>query len=288
MKNATLANFAFVKTLYKPILTTTHKGEQGHVLLIGGSYGKTGAVCMATKAALHSGCGLATAFSPRCGYIPLQITVPEAMVITDNNETEITAINYNFSPAAIAIGMGMGQSNSTINAFADFLQKVKAPLLIDADGLNILSKNKSLQNIIPQKSILTPHKKELERLIGEWGSEDEKIEKVIEFSTTKNAIIVVKGAPTLIIDGAKIYQNTSGNAALATAGSGDVLSGIIGSLLAQQYEPINAAIFGVYIHGLTADLALPDTGKHAFTATTIIRYLGKAFIRFEQNAISTL
>jgi NAD(P)H-hydrate repair Nnr-like enzyme with NAD(P)H-hydrate dehydratase domain len=118
-------------------------------------------------------------------------------------------------------------------------------------------------------------------LLGKWNSDEEKFAKTIEFSTKFEVIIVMKGAPTYIIDGEKIYQNTTGNPALATAGSGDVLTGIITSLLAQNYEPINAAILGVYLHGLTADIALPETGHQSFIASDIINYLGKAFLTLE-------
>ena len=123
----------------------------------------------------------------------------------------------------------------------------------------------------------------MERLIGSWESEAEKIQKSIAFANEYQLIIVMKGAPTSIIDGETIYENTTGNAALATAGSGDVLTGIITSLLAQSYEPIHAALLGVYIHGLTADLALPQTGTESFTASNIIDYLGYAFLTLKSS-----
>lgn len=151
-------------------------------------------------------------------------------------------------------------------------------MLIDADGINILSNNKDWISLLPPKTILTPHFKELQRLLGKWNSEEEKLEKVKEFAIKNDLIIVVKGAPTLIVEGENCFENSTGNQALATAGSGDVLSGIITGLLAQSYEPIHAAKLGVYLHGLTADLALPETGYESFAASTIIEYLGKAFL----------
>lgn len=266
---------------YKPLNKQTHKGVQGHVLLIGGSYGKIGAVCLSSKAALMTGCGLVTAYIPRCGYEIVQISIPEAMVLTDVNSKFISNINFDIKPQAIAIGPGIGQDVATQNAFHQFLKAIKTPLVIDADALNILSVNKLWLSLLKPKTIITPHLKELERLIGKWSSEMEKFEKTTAFSIQYNVIVVMKGAPTHIIDREKVYENTTGNAALATAGSGDVLTGMISSLLAQSYEPINAAIIGVYLHGLTADIALPETGCHSFIASDIISNIGKAFLTVE-------
>ena len=271
----------FILNLYKPIAHDTHKGIQGHALLIGGSYGKMGSVCLSSKAALRTGCGLVTAFIPKCGYEIVQISIPEAMVLTDENEKVLSNIKYNFEPNAIGIGMGIGQDVITEKAFYNFLLNNKTNLVVDADGLNILSKNKNWLSLLPPKTILTPHKKELERLIGTWQTEEEKLAKVTQLAIENNLIIVVKGAPTLVVSDSVIYQNTTGNQALATAGSGDVLSGIITSLLAQNYEPKNAAILGVYLHGLTADIAAPEMSFQAFIASDIIGYLGKAFLSLE-------
>ena len=274
-------NKAFILDIYKPISNDTHKGIQGHALLIGGSYSKMGSVCLSSKAALKSGCGLVTAFVPKCGYEIVQITFPEAMVLTDENEKVLSNIKYNFDPNAIGIGMGIGQDVLTEKAFHHFLLNNKTNLVVDADGLNILAKNKNWLSLLPSKTILTPHKKELERLIGTWQSEEEKLEKVIQFSLEHDLVVVVKGAPTLVIYHSEIYQNTTGNQALATAGSGDVLSGIITSLLAQNYKPKNAAILGVYLHGLTSDIATPEMSYQSFIASDIIGYLGKAYLSLE-------
>jgi len=271
----------FIFNLFKPIAHDTHKGIQGHALLIGGSYGKMGSVCLSSKVALRTGCGLVTAFIPKCGYEIVQISIPEAMVLTDENEKILSNINYNFEPNAIGIGMGIGQDERTEKAFYNFLLSNKTNLVVDADGLNILSKNKNWLSLLPPKTILTPHKKELERLIGTWQSEEEKLAKVTQLANENNLIIVVKGAPTLVVSDSEIYQNTTGNQALATAGSGDVLSGIITSLIAQNYQPEQAAILGVYLHGLTADIAVLEMGYQAFIASDIIGYLGKAFLSLE-------
>ena len=268
---------------YKPIAVDTHKGIQGHALIIGGSYGKIGAVCLSSKAALKTGCGLVTAFVPKCGYEILQIAIPEVMVLTDVKKKSISNIQFDFQPNASGIGPGIGQDEVTQKTFLKLLRTNKSPLVIDADALNILSKNKAWFLLLPARSILTPHPKELQRLIGEWNSEEEKFEKTISFSLQYNVIVVMKGAPTYIVDGETIYKNTTGNSALATAGSGDVLTGIITSLLAQSYEAVQAAILGVYLHGLTADIALPKTGFQSFIASDIIGHLGEAFLSLEKN-----
>ncbi|WP_367770796.1 NAD(P)H-hydrate dehydratase [Flavobacterium sp. WC2421] len=268
---------------YKPIDSQTHKGIQGHALIIAGSYGKIGAAVLASRACLKSGCGLVTSYVPECGYEILQISNPEVMTLTDESEKYISNITFNIKPQAIAIGPGLGQETETQKAFLNFLKTNKIPLVIDADALNILSKNKDLLKLLQPKTILTPHPKELERLIGKWTSDEDKFDKTITFSKQYNVVIVMKGAPTHIIDGDTVYENTTGNAALATAGSGDALTGIITSLLAQSYEPIDAAILGVYLHGLIADIALPETGYQSFIASDIIKYLGKAFLSLEKN-----
>lgn len=267
---------------YKPIKANTHKGIQGHALLVGGSYGKIGAMTLSSKACLKTGCGLVTVFIPRCGYKILQTANPEVMVLTDISVKYITRIGFNFVPQAIGIGPGIGQDIETHTALHRFVKTNKVPLVIDADALNILSQNKQWLSFLPEKTIFTPHLKELERLIGSWDSDAEKIEKTIAFSKEYHLVIVMKGAPTKIIDGDTLYENTTGNAALATAGTGDVLTGMITSLLAQSYEPIDAAILGVYLHGLTADIALPETGYQAFIASDVIANIGKAYLSLEK------
>ena len=269
--------------LYRPIDKYTHKGIQGHALLIGGSYGKMGSICLSSKAAIKTGCGLVTAIVPKCGYEIVQIAIPEVMVLTDVEEKFTSKITFDFTPQSIGIGPGIGQELATQNAFHEFLKFNKVPLVIDADALNILSINKSWLSLLKPNTIITPHPKELERLIGKWSSEKDKFEKTIAFSTQYNLIVVMKGAPTYIIDQNVVYENSTGNAALATAGSGDVLTGMITSLVAQSYEPIDAAILGLYLHGLTADIALPETGYQSFIASDIISNIGKAFLTLENG-----
>ncbi|WP_300567342.1 NAD(P)H-hydrate dehydratase [Flavobacterium sp.] len=281
MKNHIQIDKTEILKRFKPIEPFTHKGMQGHALIIGGSYGKIGSVCLSAKACLKSGAGLVTAYIPKCGYDIVQISIPEVMVATDDYFEHIISINYDIQPDAIGIGMGIGQHPDTQHAFFNFIKANQLPLVIDADGLNILSQNKDYFELLTSGTILTPHLKELERLIGPWDSEENKIEKVKEFSEKFDVIVVVKGAPTFIIDKENVFENTTGNQGLATAGSGDVLTGIITSLLAQNYNPIDSAILGVYLHGLTADIAVPEIGHHAFIASDIIDNLGKAFLTLE-------
>lgn len=281
MNSPKIIDKAEILKRYKAIQPQTHKGLQGHALLIGGSYGKIGAVSLASKAALKTGCGLVTAFVPRCGYDIIQISIPEVMVITDEHEKHLTDLGIEFVPNAIGIGPGMGLHMGTQKAFHDFLSNTSNPLVIDADALNILAHNPSWVALLPPKSILTPHPKELERLIGKWYSEEEKMGKSVVFSLVNQVTIVMKGSPTYIIDGESIYTNSTGNAALATAGSGDVLAGMLTSLLAQSYKAVDAALLGVYLHGLTADIALPQTGYQSFIASDIINTIGKAYLTLE-------
>jgi len=282
MENYILLDKTEAQKRFKPILDDAHKGTQGHALIVGGSYGKIGSVCLSAKACLKSGAGLVTAYVPKCGYEIVQNVVPEVMVITDDYADHITTVNHKLKLQAIGIGMGIGQNQDTHQAMYHFFKMNSVPMVIDADGLNILSENKEWLEMLPKKAVLTPHLKELERLIGKWTSHSDMIEKVQSFSKAFDVVVVVKGAPTFIVYATSVFENTTGNQALATAGSGDVLTGIITGLLAQGYNPLDAAVLAVYLHGLTADIAVPETGYHAFIASDIIQYLGKAFLTFKQ------
>jgi ADP-dependent NAD(P)H-hydrate dehydratase len=276
-------NHSEILKIYKETNPFTHKGIQGHAMIIGGSYGKIGSISLASKACLKTGCGLVTVFIPKCGYTIIQTSNPEVMVLTDQDEEVISEINFDFKPQAIGIGPGLGQSDKSHNALHLFLKTYKIPMVIDADALNIISKFKKLLIHVEPKTIITPHPKELQLLIGSWTSEKDKLNKSIAFSKEHQIIIVMKGSPSRVIDGETVYENTTGNAALATAGSGDVLTGMITSLLAQLYPPLHAALIGVYLHGLTADIALPDTGNQSFIASDIIAHIGKAFLSLKKE-----
>lgn len=263
---------------YIPREKFSHKGDYGHALVIGGSYGKIGAVTLMSKATLSAGAGLVTAYIPKCGYVALQASFPEAMVITDKDEEKITDIHFDIVPSVIGVGIGMGTQDTTVEAFETFLKTNKTPLVVDADGINILAKKKSLIKYLPENSILTPHPKELERLIGTWSDDFDKINKVKAFTKKHKLIVVIKGAFTITVFNDKLLVNTTGNPGLATAGSGDVLTGIILGLLSQGYHPTTASIFGVYLHGKSADLAVLQSGFESLTASHVIEYLGDAFL----------
>ncbi|MDO1500451.1 NAD(P)H-hydrate dehydratase [Winogradskyella maritima] len=267
-----------VLPFYKRRDKFSHKGDFGHGLIIGGSKGKMGAVVLATKGMLSAGAGLATAYIPECGYTVLQTAVPEAMALTDDGDDYIEDLEFEFEPTAIGIGVGLGTDPKTITAFEHFLKLNKAPLVIDADALNILSLSKKLLKLLPEGSILTPHPKELERLIGQWDNDFEKLDKTSEFSSKHKVSVVIKGANTITVHGNKKYVNTSGNPGMATGGAGDVLTGVITGLICQGYPPIEATLFGVYLHGRSADLALEDYGYQSLLASHIADGLGEAFI----------
>ncbi len=273
-----LINKLEVLPIYRKREKYASKFTYGHTLIMGGSYGKMGSVQLASKAALVSGCGLVTTYIPECGYVPMQTALPEAMVVTDKNEKEITEIKIDGQYNAIGLGVGIGTSKKTTNALLSFLKENKVPLVIDADGLNIIAKNQDIISFLAPKTIFTPHKQELKRLVGEWDTDFEMLEKTKAFSSKNDCIVVVKGANTLTVNKNEVYINTTGNPALATAGAGDVLTGIITGLLTQGYKPLQAAIFGVYLHGKTADLALVDTGYQCFIASDAIDYLAEAYL----------
>ncbi|MDV7187242.1 NAD(P)H-hydrate dehydratase [Lutibacter sp. TH_r2] len=263
--------------LYKPREKWSHKGTYGHSLIIGGSFGKIGAVTLAAKAALKIGSGLVSTYVPKCGYTILQTSIPEAMVEVDEDNA-LNYFNFKTKPTVIGVGPGMGTLEKTVIGFGKFLKENKIPLVIDADAINIISENKDFLNYLPAKSILTPHPKELERLVGSWENNYEKLKLATKISKEFNVILVLKDAHTIIIDGNSKFINSTGNPSLATGGSGDVLTGIITGLIAQGYSPINAAIFGVYLHGRTADLGSQDLGFETFTASTILEYLPDALL----------
>ncbi|MBO0340175.1 MAG: NAD(P)H-hydrate dehydratase [Bacteroidota bacterium] len=266
-----------VLPMYRPRLKFSHKGNYGHSVIVGGSYGKIGAVQLAASACLSVGSGLVTAFIPKCGYNSLQTAIPEVMVLTGSREKNISGIEIPFEPSVIGVGVGIGQDDDTVSAFGAFLKKMGSPMVIDADGLNILSQNPEMLRDVPELSVLTPHPKELERLIGHWSSDFEKLEKAKIFAAQYNLIVVIKGAHTVTLFNGKGYVNTTGNPGMATAGSGDVLTGMITGLIAQGYSSIEAAIFGVYLHGLAGDLATSSKGYEALKASIIVDYIGNAF-----------
>lgn len=263
--------------LYRMRQRFSHKGDFGHTLILGGSFGKIGATVLASRAALTIGSGLVTAYIPKCGYQILQTAIPEVMVEVDG-EHELEYFNFEVKPNAIAIGPGMGTAAKTSEGLYAFLKKNKQPLVIDADAINILSANKDWYKLVPKDSVLTPHPKEFERLAGTWKNDFDKLDRLLALSEKYQWVIVLKGAFTAIAYRGILYFNSTGNPALATAGSGDVLTGIITGLIAQGYKPVEAAQMGVYLHGSAADLAMDQQVYETFTASDCIAGLSAAFI----------
>jgi NAD(P)H-hydrate epimerase len=258
-----------------------HKGSFGHALVIAGSHGKMGAAQLAVKACLKTGVGLLTAYVATCGYGIMQLAVPEAMTMTDPDENLISEIPSLEKFTTIGIGPGLGTEEATISAMTALLRQYKQPLVIDADGLNILAKNQALLELLPPGSILTPHPKEFERLAGETSGEYERLEVLQKFAREHQVVVVLKGAHSAIATPlGELYFNSSGNPGMATGGTGDVLTGIITSLLAQKYTSVEAAVLGVYFHGLAGDYAAREHGFNALTASDVISHLSHAFKQY--------
>lgn len=268
-----------IVNIFKKRSRFAHKGTYGHALLIGGSWGKTGAVVLSAKAALRSGVGLLTTYVPKSSYTILQSTIPEAMTLTDTGDKWILEAPEELEKyAAIDIGPGLGTETETQQAVISLIQAAKKPLVLDADALNIISLNKIVKKYIPHYSILTPHPKEAERLFGESKNDFERLQLVQQKAVDLQCIIVLKGHHTYIaLPTGKGYFNSTGNAGMAKGGSGDVLTGIITSLLAQGYTPEEAALLGVYLHGLAGDLAAQFLSPEAMLPSDLVGFLSHAF-----------
>lgn len=264
--------------LIRPQSKFDHKGTRGHALMIAGSYGKMGAAVLASRAALRSGVGLLTAHVPAKGYAIIQTAVPEAMVSIDQTE-ECFAMVPDVEPySAIGIGPGLGKDKKTVQALRTVLEKTDTPLVLDADALNIISENRELLALLKPGTILTPHPKEFERLAGSSKNDFERLDRQRAFSREHKVVVVLKGAHTTITspDGV-MYINNTGNPAMATGGSGDVLTGILTALLAQGYSPVDAARLGVWVHGLAGDEACRKLGPRGLIASDFIEHLPAAF-----------
>jgi NAD(P)H-hydrate epimerase len=256
----------------------SHKGTYGHALLIAGSYGKMGASILASRACLRSGVGLLTSHIPQLGYEIIQNSVPEAMISIDSSETVFSEVPDLSPYSAIGIGPGLDKKQETQHSLKVLLQAKPDKLILDADALNILSENQDWYAILPENTILTPHPKEFERLVGPSANSFERLQKQLRFSAKHKVIVVCKGAYTCITfpDG-RVFFNSTGNPGMATAGSGDVLTGISLGLLAQKYSAEDATLIGVYLHGLAGDIAALEFGEYSLIAGDIITHLGKAF-----------
>jgi NAD(P)H-hydrate epimerase len=273
-----------INSIYKKRKPFSHKGMHGHALIMAGSYGKSGAAVLSAKAALRSGAGLVTIHTPKCGYTVLQSTVPEAMLETDVEEQHLSAIPADLSMyTAIGIGPGIGLHEQTAEVLMNLLHTAHQPIVLDADALNLLSIKKDLTAHLHEECILTPHPKEFERLFGKTNNDFERKELALQKAEELNCVIVLKGHHTFIASpNGDAWFNSTGNAGMATAGSGDVLTGILTGLLAQGYNAEEAAVLGVYIHGAAGDMAAQQLSQEAMLASDITQHLGKVFLQLSQ------
>lgn len=257
---------------YQPRKAASHKGTFGHALLVAGSEGKTGAAVLAARACLRSGVGLLTVYVPQSGYTIIQATVPEAMCVTTLQQDAMGKYK------CLGIGPGMGTDATAVQLLDSLLTWADGrPLVLDADALTIISARPEWLARIPAGSVLTPHPKEFDRLFGPQANEMARLEKALAVTASYPLVIIVKGHHTLVAFDGKGYFNTTGNAGMATGGSGDVLTGLITGLLAQYKNGFTAALLGVYLHGLAADLALEQQSMESLLPSDITAFLGRAF-----------
>lgn len=253
------------------------KADFGTALIYAGSYGMMGAATMAALGALRCGAGKVTIESPKCGYPIIQSSVPEALFSANQGEMYIDHMRPAHQYNAIAAGPGIGTNEATVRALEELLLTTKTPLILDADALNCIAKKPSMLNSLPMLSILTPHAGEFDRLFGSHNSAEARLRKACEVARHYHILIVLKGHYTAIVrpDG-KIYFNSSGSPALATAGSGDVLTGAIAAFIAQGHKPDIAALLAVFLHGLAGELAAEDHSDYGVLATDVASNLGRA------------
>ena len=273
-----------IKSLLRLRARHAHKGNFGRALLVAGSRGMAGASVLASRAALRSGVGLLTVHVPACNNVIVQSCVPEAMTSIDSNECcfsdDIDVSRYN----AVAVGPGLGQGKESEDALLNLIENGTAPLVLDADALNILSHNKEWLHRLPAGCVLTSHPGEFERLFGKDTSRYHAITSVRALARDYGIVIVLKGAYTTVIaPDCNLYFNSTGNPGMATGGSGDVLTGILLSLLAQGYDSTHAARIAVYLHGLAGDMAAMDKGQTALVAGDIVDYLPSAWRILERK-----
>lgn len=252
---------------------SSHKGDHGHAWLLAGGEGKMGAALMAAKACLRSGCGNLTLHVP-VGQDPVvHSSIPEAMVSCDEAK-HLSALPKFGHAAAIGVGPGIGTDEGTARMLKHLIQDAPAPLVIDADALNILGENRTWLAFLPKGTILTPHPKEFERLVGKCSSDHERLMRARELAVRQGIVLVLKGAHTAICaPNGMVFFNGTGNPGMAKGGSGDVLTGIITSLRAQGLDPLSAALLGVYAHGMAGDLAADQLGMDGMLPTDLIEQL---------------
>lgn len=270
-------NQALVQSIIKPRKKFAHKGTYGHAAIIAGSQGMMGAATLSAKACLRSGAGKLTTHIPAVGYTIMQIAVPEAMTYTAGKEYIELAVDLE-KYDAVGAGPGWGQHDTHKTLLESIFQQTTRALILDADALNTLAQHQQLLERLPRNTIITPHPKEFERLFGKSANDFERIQLALRKAAALQIVIVLKGRYTLVATPEGLaYFNSTGNPGMATGGSGDVLTGIITGLAAQGYTAADAAVAGVFLHGLAGDLAIAYTSQESLIASDIVEYLGDAF-----------
>ncbi len=260
-----------------------HKGSMGNALLIAGSYGMAGAAILAAKACMRAGAGKVTVHTPRRNYGIMQVAVPEAVMQMDREETIFSDSVESNDFDALGIGPGIGQSENTAIALIAQIRRTQCPIVVDADALNILASHQAWMQQLPKGIIMTPHPREFDRMAGSASNSDyERLIRARQMAEHLQGYLILKGHySALCMPDGHIIFNSTGNSGMATAGSGDVLTGIITGLLARGYNRGEACMLGMYLHGLAGDLAVKEVGKESLVAGDLIKYLPQAFKRLE-------
>ena len=272
-----------VRRLLMPRDDFAHKGAMGNALIIAGSYGMAGAAVLATRACLRSGVGKVTVHTPRRNYLVMQTAVPEAVMQMDHEETYFSESVDSTDFDALGIGPGLGLVENTAIALVGQLGSTSCPIVADADALNILANHQAWMQQLPSGIIMTPHPKEFDRMAGSTSNNDyERLIRAQQMAEHIKGYIILKGHHSaLCMPDGHIVFNATGNSGMATAGSGDVLTGILTALLARGYDKGTACQLGMYLHGLAGDLAAKEVGKESLVASDIIQFLPKAFLKLE-------
>ena len=269
-----------VRQLLLPRDPFAHKGTMGNALVIAGSYGMAGAAILATEACLRSGVGKVTCHSPRKNVTIMQTAAPEAVLQIDREETTFSEAVDTEDFQAVGIGPGLGQTEQTAVAIISQIRRTQCPLVCDADAINVLSTHRAWMQQLPKDIIMTPHPKEFDRLEGHSADSFERLSKARDLAQRLQAYVILKGhRSALCCPDGHIVFNTTGNAGMATGGSGDVLTGILTGLLARGYNRYEACVVGMYLHGLAGDIAARELGEESLIARDLVRYLPKAFLR---------
>ncbi len=265
-----------------------HKGSVGHAVLVAGKRYMAGAAILASKAYMRAGAGKLTLHTQESNVAIMQTAVPEVVLDVEAKSSYFSqtfdANNYD----AMGIGPGIGTEGVTAQAFIEQLRLTRSYTVIDADAINILGSHRGWIQQLPRKCILTPHKKELFGLISTTRNCYEELERTRELAIKQQIYIIIKGANSIIVTPeGQCHFNPTGNPGMATAGSGDVLTGVILSLLAQEYSPIEACMLGVYLHGLAGDIAKETYEEEGLMASDIVESIPKAFRKLRQNTNNT-